>query len=841
MTALKITLLARHSANFLGPQALLLSLLLASPGWAQDNKLDECSANAIEQQDCPAPEEVYLDPDEEERLRLTALEAESARALAGSHSFKLDWVPIESVPNDLQDRKCLTCDGRYLDPLADSDLDADMDQADVTANSESSSMQGNQVTLSGGVQVSQGYRQLSGDEAVFNRDTRTGSLTGNITVREPGVLFTGSRAEFDSRSGEAAIEGSEFILHDLHFRGSAEQVSRDEAGLIHIDLGNLSYCTPDSNDWNLRADTMMLDTEEGVGIAKGAKVELGGIPVFYTPWLRFPLDDRRRTGLLWPSIGSDSKGGVDIAQPVYFNLAPNYDALYIPRYIQERGLNHELDFRYKNRYIGDWEVGGGFMNNDKRYEDEFPDERNHDRWIAFADHDGLFQQRWRSKVDYARASDANYLKDLDSSSLETKRATSLLQLGSVDYLGDNWLFEAEVQQFQSLADDISNDYKKLPQISGQYRSDKTPFEIDPIFLAQYSYFDTDDERVTGQRLYAEAGLGYPMQWGFGFLNPMLKYRQLDYDLSDPVLFAEDDKPSTGAGLASVDGGLVFERSTHFANRGMVHTLEPRLYYLYSEYEDQTDQPDFDSAELTFSYSQLFRETRFSGRDRIDDANQLSLGLTTRFISDSDGQEYLSASLGQIFYFEDRRVRLNPAAKPVEQSGSEMAAELSFKPVSDLDVRGSLLWDPYSGDMQAGYIHANYSRDDGRVFNLGYTYRRPEPSLVTQPVTEQVHFSAYLPVWSNWSAFAAWNYSIEASESIEDMYGLEYDTCCWRVRILHLRYVDNIPGQTPDLNDPNLEREDSTQIQIVLKGMGGFGSRVTDILEDMIRGFDEKDF
>jgi LPS-assembly protein len=444
-------------------------------------------------------------------------------------------------------------------------------------------------------------------------------------------------------------------------------------------------------------------------------------------------------------------------------------------------------------------------------------------------------------VDYARASDGNYLKDLNSSSLETKRATALLQLGSLDYLGDNWLFAAEVQQFQSLADDINNDYKKLPQISGQYRSDKTPFELDPVFLAQYSDFDTDDNRVTGQRLYAEASIGYPMQWGFGFLNPLAKYRQLNYDLSKPLRFADDDKPSTGAGLASLDGGLVFERPTRIGSQGMVHTLEPRLYYLHSDYEDQTDQPDFDSAELTFSYSQLFRETRFSGRDRIDDANQLSLGLTTRFINDSDGQEYLSASFGQIFYFEDRRVRLNPLANPVEQSGSELAAELTFSPSTELDVRGSLLWDPYSSDMQAGYVHANYSRDDGSIFNLGYTYRRPEPSFVTQPVTEQVHFSTYLPVGRNWNLFAAWNYSIEANTSIEDMYGLEYDTCCWRVRLLHLRYVDNIPGQTPDLNDPNLEREDSTQVQFVLKGMGGFGSRVTNILEDMIRGFDERDY
>ena len=813
----------------------MLMVLAVSTVVAKENTQSECQANAHGTgwlcSDKPAHKATSATP---------RTDRGSVVPIAASGS-QLDWVPLAAVPKELQEGKCVICEGRYIDPLADADLSVSPDESDIEANATDTTLQGNTVTLSGGVEVIQGYRQLRGETATFDRETRSGTVEGNISLREPGVLFRGEHADFDSRSGEASIDNSQFVLHELHIHGSATQLSRDELGRIHMTNGNLSYCAPDDEDWNMRANTMELDIEQGVGTARGAKIELGGVPVLYIPWIRFPLDDSRRTGILWPSVGSDSKGGVDIAVPVYLNLAPNYDALYLPRYIQESGLNHELTLRYLNPYIGEWAVGGSYMANDKRYEDEFPDDRNSDRWLAFANHDGLFGQRWRSKVDYAKASDVNYLKDLDTSSLETKRQTSLLQLGSVDYLGDDWLVEMEVQQFQSLADDINNDYKKLPQITGRYRSEGTPFALEPILLAQYSNFDTNDNRVTGHRIYGEVGAGYPMNWGYGFLNPVLKYRQLDYDLSDSVLFGDDDKPSTGAAMAKVDGGLFFERQANFADRSLVQTLEPRIYYLYSEFEDQTNQPDFDSAELTFSYNQLFRETRFSGRDRIDDSNQVSVGLTTRFIGDTDGQEYFSASLGQIFYFDDRRVRLNPLDSPNTQAGSELAAEMNFQPNPRFGVRSSLLWDPYRGDINAGNVQASYTRDNGSLYNAGYTYRRPATGFMQQSVTEQFHLSTYMPVWKNWRFFAAWNYSIEAKTSIEDMVGLEYDTCCWQVRLLHLRYFDNVSGEDTDFNDPDLERESSTQVQIVLKGMGGFGSRVTGILQDMIRGFDEREY
>jgi len=798
--------------------AIAFGLALPLSGMAEDTSVGACGAN---------------NPENSAGCAAAGTTPKSQR--------ETDWVPLKEVPPALRDRQCLNCEGRYIDPLADADQSMPPERANIEATSTTSELQGNTIRLSGGVQVTQGYRRLSGDSAVIDREQRAGELTGDITFREPGLLLHGDRAEVFSRSGEARVENSEFVLHEQHMRGSAAQLRRDTAGILHIEEGSISYCAPDDNDWAIRADDLELDLEDGLGTARGAKIDLGGVPVLYLPWLQFPLDDRRRTGFLWPDLGSDSRGGLDIAAPVYFNLAPNYDALYSPRYIEERGLNHEVKLRYMSRYIGNWAVGGAYMEQDDRYESEFPDERSHDRWITSVKHNALFDRRWRSLVDYSKASDTNYLKDLQTSSLDAKRQTSLLQLASLDYLGDDWLVNFDLQQFQSLADDISNDYKKLPQINAQYRATGTPFRLDPIFTAQYSNFDSDIDRVTGQRLYTEAGLTYPMLWNFGFLRPTAKYRHLEYDLENVRPASAETSPSSGAALLSLDGGLYFDRPTEFAGRGLLQTLEPRVYYLYSEFEEQKDQPDFDSAELTFSYNQLFRETRFSGRDRLDDANQLSVGLTTRFINDLDGREQFTASIGQIFYFRDREVRLLPNDPPLDTKGSELAGELSFRPNKRLSLRGSLIWDSYSGDLNSGNFQSSYAWGDGKLLNVGYSYRRPLTLVSRQVPTEETEISTYLPLDTNWSIFASWRYSLEANTSVEDMFGVEYDTCCWKVRLLHLRYYDTVPGKIPDFNDPELQRENSTQIQIVLKGMGGFGNRVASIMEDMIRGFEDREY
>jgi LPS-assembly protein len=748
----------------------------------------------------------------------------------------LDWVPFEQLPeSERENLRCQLCGGAYIDPLA-GQRRQDPNRAPIEARARSTELEGDTVRLSGGVEVTQGYRELSSDSANINRSTRAGSLVGNIEVREPGILLRGERGDFYSRSGEAQLVNSRFLLHEQHLRGSAALLSRDADELVRVEDGAMTFCAPGNDDWSLETRQLELDTARGVGVARGATLRARGVPVAYVPWMSFPINDQRKSGLLFPTFGTDSRGGLDIGTPVYLNLAPNYDLTYTPRYIGQRGLNHEVLGRYLDQWNGDWQVGGSYIGDDKQYAEDFPEEADADRWLAAVRHDGLYNKRWRSQIRYTRVSDVDLIRDLETSRLDARRDVNLLQLGQIDYLGEEWLINMQAQQFQPLAEDIRDDYKKLPQITAQYRSENTPFALNPIGMVQYSNFDTDEERVRGQRLYGEAGVTYPMNWAWGFLNPTAKYRVLQYDL-DRQLEELDDAPGARSALASVDGGLYFERQTRIANRNVLHTLEPRAYYLYSQYDEQNDQPDFDSAELTFNYNQLFRDTRFSGRDRLDDANRISLGITTRFLNMDTGEELFNASVGQTYYFTNRRVRLRPTDPELDRSNSEIAGELNFYPNERVSVRSNLQYDPIERKMNAGNVLATYSPDDRAVFNVGYTYRRPVTLVGNQPVTEQSHLSAYYPINRNWRAFMAWNYSMEAHRSVEDMLGIEYDTCCWRVRLLHLRYFDTARGVVPNFDSPELDREYATQVQFELKGLGGFGDGVEQLMGDLIRGFD----
>ncbi len=806
-------------AALLAIALLAIALLIPAPAWSEDTSESHCQANDLAVARGCSEQAVVRD--------------------AAPMAAHLDWEPMESVPHALRNRQCLNCEGRYIDPLSGESTDTPAEESSIHARANSTELRESEVVLTGGVSATQAYRRMRGDNVIVNRAEESITITGNVTLREPGVLLHGDRAEIHTQTGEANLQEAQFVFHQEHLHGSADRLVRDEKERIRVRNGTLSFCAPGEDQWRVRADHIKLDTREGLATVRDATIDVKDVPVFYTPWLRFPLDDRRRTGFLWPDFGNDSTGGLDVTVPVYFNLAPNYDALYSPRFIEERGLSHDMRLRYLHPSLGAWSVGGAYMNSDDRYENQVPDNRSTDRWLGQIKHYGLINQRWRSRVDYSKARDADYLKDLETSNLTSQRRTSLLQLASLDYLGDRWLLGLQAQQFQSLADDINDDYKKLPQFTARYLGSAVPFTWQPIFLGQYSNFDTEEERVTGQRLYAEAGVSYPMLWTFGYVTPTVKYRQLQYELSD-LQVLNDDNPSAGSALANVDAGLIFERSTALSNRNFLQTLEPRVYYLFSERERQDDHPDFDSAELTFTYNQLFRETRFSGRDRLDDANQIAVGLTTRLIDERTGHNFLSASIGQIYYFRDRKVRLLSDAPALNDSGSEIAGELQFSPEKSVKLRTSLIYDPDTGNMNAGHVQSSYHSDGGAIFNLGYSYRRPGVSNTLQRATEEASVSTYLPLNSNWSVFAAMNYSLVANQSVEDMFGVEYESCCWTLRLLHLRYYNNV-SSAPALDDPDLERENTTQFQIILKGMGGFGDRITDIMEDLIRGFEERDF
>ena len=653
-----------------------------------------------------------------------------------------DWQPLAIVPKAEADLRCRQCSGKFIDPLASVNIDVPPTEADLEVSADDSEVTEGTLFFSGNVRVQQGYRFVTADEVQIDRQNETAVASGQVTLREPGIVLTGAKIRYDSISERADLTDAQYVLHTRQLSGTAQALTRQANGDIDITEGAMTFCAPDDPSWVLQASEITIDPDRGEGQAWGAKLRVAGVPVFYLPWVRFPVDSRRKTGLLFPDLGSDSRGGIDMTQPIYFNLAPNYDALYRPRHIEERGLLHQAQGRWLSESIGYWEASGGWIGDDSKYQDDNPN-IDSDRWLIHTEHKGQFGAAWRTKINFNRVSDPEYVKDIENNRLSAQRQTALQQLGRVDWLGETWQVRVDVEQFQSLADDIRNDYQKMPQITASYRGGQEWLGVEPIFTTQLSHFESDSVRVTGQRLYTEAGLTMPQRWVSGFFTPTVKYRSVSYELDDfPLL--DETSPDAGAMMASLDGGLIFERQTTLGGTSMTQTLEPRAYYLYSEYEQQTGHPDFDSAELTFSYNQLYRDTRFSGHDRIDDANQLSLGVTTRFINNKTGNETLSASVGQIYYLRDREVRLNPFDPDLGEHTSAIAAELIWSPSSKWQLRSSLLYDTNQNTFDAAYAQASFKPAAHTIFNVGYTLREPPPSLVDRPVTEQANASCTSP-------------------------------------------------------------------------------------------------
>jgi len=749
-----------------------------------------------------------------------------------------EWQSLTDIPVDQRTLRCRQCNGRYVDPLSETDRSLTPETSEMSISADASSMADQTMLFEGDVRLRQGYRQLRADTLRIDRSGTQVEAEGHIVLREPGVALSGTRATFDRDRGDATLEQVEFVAHDAGLSGHAESLQRRADGQILVSNGTMTFCAPEDPSWLFQAENILLSPNAGVGEATDATLQVAGVPVLYLPWLQFPLNDARKSGLLFPDIGSDTRGGLDITLPIYWNLAPNYDLTYSPRWIQDRGLSHGVQGRWLDSKIDYWEFNGQLLSGDSEYQNQNPGATG-DRWSAQIQHEGRHGLGWNTEVDFTKVSDVDFIRDLDTQSLSAQRQTALLQYARAEWQGDAWLARLEAQQFQSIAADIREDYKKLPQITLAYLGHARAVGLQPLAKVQYTRFEGATDQVQGDRLYAEIGMTYDARSAFGYLKPTLKYRQVSYDLTDDEPLIEST-PSAGAAHFSLDSGLIFERQVDWNKSRLTQTLEPRIYYRYSEQTEQTDLPDFDSAELTFSYQQLYRDSRFAGYDRIDDANQLSLGVTSRFFDRESGREHLSVSLGQIVYFRDREIRLNGTDPVLNERQSPLATEVAWQPGGRWWLRANALYDYRDNRFDAASLQAIYRKPNGLVVNAGYTLREPPPSLVGRPVTEQANISGYLPIDDHWRVFGAFEYSLEADRSVEEMIGVEYDDCCWRFRVLYMGYVDALANDEFNFQNAPLDREHAIQFQVLLKGMGGFGRRVDNLLRDMIRGFNDID-
>ena len=702
----------------------------------------------------------------------------------------------------------------------------------------------------GNVSIQQGNRFISAPVADVTYDTRVARFEQGVRMDQPGIIMQGDAAEVHLNSNRADLEGVQFVFSEAGLRGHAQQMSQSDSGDLTLAGTGFTRCHPGDNGWRLNAKRLTIEEGEVFGTARGAVLRMKGVPVFYTPYLKFPVSDERVSGFLFPNLGYSDEDGTEISLPYYFNLAPNYDATVVPRYMSERGAGLELELRH----LSGWQnsvLSGAMLPHDDIF-DGVMDREDYDeaggapvlgsfdpadRWLAALDHEGKVGP-FRTIIDYTSVSDADYFRDLGSD-LGVSSRVELERRGEIRYQRRGFSARLWAQRFQRLDLIGVEEYQRLPQLDLSYKTrlfGPVQFNVD----AQVADFERDTEglnglaAVTGQRNHIEPRVEIPFSSSWGFLNITGAFKHTTYDLDQDSSAAgfqlTEDDPERNIAMGSIDGGLFFERDLNWFNTALIQTLEPRVYYLYQEQEDQATLPVFDASELTFGYSQLFRENRFSGLDRIGDADQVSVGVTTRFLSRETGREYFTASIGEIYYFEDRRVRLGgrTTAEDAMRDTSAIASQFSARLFGNWRANGSLVFDPHEGHTERSGIALQYRRDNRHIFNVGF--RRDRFSNV-----EQTDISLYWPLTKRLAIFGRWNQDLISNRTIEGLGGLEYSDCCLQVRLMARRFLDSRSANFAT-NFEELDGDDGIFLQIVFKGLAGFGNKVESVLERGIRGY-----
>ena len=660
--------------------------------------------------------------------------------------------------------------------------------------------------MSGGVLLRRGENHAGANAANYDPTNRSLVLEGDVRYRDPGTQVDSDLAEFSYDSGEVRFEGAEFSLGSSNARGAAQVLYISEAGTLQ--LGEVSYttCPPNSNDWLIEADDIDIDTNEGVGVARGMKLRFQGVPILWAPYLSFPIDDQRKSGLLTPEIGSTQRGGNEIRVPYYFNLAPNYDATVTPHLMTDRGLQLQTKFRYLTNSM-DGRIIAEYLGNDSRYNDSRS-------YLDFR-HRYFFESGWRNRIQFSEVSDSQYFEDMGGS-LSSSSVTHLNRTLSFDYYTRNLTFFGQVQDYQTIDDAIipeDEPYRRVPQFvaTGVWPDQWAGLQLG--FDSELVNFDRD-VGVTGWRMNIAPEVALPVTRPGWFVTPSVVLDHTRYELSD-TLPGQESSPDRTLPIASLDSGFTLERT--MSNSSRIQTIEPRLLFVHVPFRDQTDLPVFDTITPDLNLVQLYRKNRYLGVDRIADTDQVSLGVTSRILDVSTGRELVAATIGQTRYFSDSDVTL-PGQTFESTESSDYIAEVSFLLNDNMNFDLGHQWGTSGDGTTQSEARFQYQPSSNKVLNFAYRFRRDS--------LEQGDVSFSWPVGKNWNFVGRYNYSFRDNEALEQFFGIEYESCCWGLRLVGRRHISTRDGT----------QDSSIGLQLVLKGMASVGTAADKILERGILGY-----
>jgi LPS-assembly protein len=696
-----------------------------------------------------------------------------------------------------------------------------------------------EVEATGKAKLRRGDQVISAEHMKYFPTTQDAVIEDKVHLEREKDVVEGTHLRFNLESKTGELHQPSYYLKEGGGRGDGNLFLFEGEDHYRIKKGNYTTCPVGNDDWFIRAEDLEIDHEEQIATARHVSVSFKNVPILYSPWLNFSYSGKRKTGLLAPIMGNTARSGVEVSLPFYWNIAPNYDATITPRAMSKRGIMLNNEFRYMGETLG----GHAMF-------DILPDDliTNDTRYGLFLNHTQYLGRGWTGNVDYNLVSDRDFFRDLGNNVALTSR-TNLLQQVVTSYngsLGHNNAinFTTLVQNFQTLQDPrnlITPPYKRLPQFS-LTASQRNIYGIDLDFTSIWTNFYFESQRLPdGQKLSLADGLrlvlfpsvSVPLQTSFGYIKPKVSLHHTRYNLNEPVSAKGDTNLDRTVPIFSLDSGIVFERDTMFRNEKFVQTLEPRVYYLYVPFRNQDGLvfPNFESAEMDFSFAQIFTENRFSGHDRINDANEITFALTSRLIESTTGNERLRLAAGQRIRFADRNVVLSTQQTTSNKSDFIAAISGRITPVITTDT--SVQLDESEFRTEKIRTGVSYHPQPGKVFNIGYRYTRGIPGLVqTNPFflppgvgLEQVDASTQWPFLKNWQGMASINYSLKDDKLLAGLVGLEYNSCCWSLRMVLNRFITATEKTSTaffvQLELNGLMRMGNNPIRVLRQGIPGY--------------------
>jgi LPS-assembly protein len=713
---------------------------------------------------------------------------------ANHQAISLDWQTPSLASSNL------SC-GYYLPYQTDTlEQHTSPDQQPLYTHADASEYNQGTAHFQGNVEFRQGNKKMTGDSARFDQDSGTVDMTGHVTMRRPNMIIESDTAQFNTTDTEAQLNQAQLAIPSSELRAAAQIIDYHQDDTVTMKQGSFTFCAPGDNTWAIHSNKIELDPVSGMGEAQHAILKIGVVPVFYLPWMSFPINDQRRSGFLFPTLESSTQMGLDVTTPYYLNLAPNYDALITPRFTELSGSSLHTKFRY----LGDHSEQT--LDVDLAIDDLNGDQN---RWLLNYTNEAKINDQLTSSIDIKRISDFELLNAYGLDHANTEK-TSMISKALLNYQGQSSLLDSAslaVISRQNVGTGVPA-YDQLPHatLTGGSVFNQQQQVINTNYLLDLTRFTRDIEgltgtnKITGTRTHLVPSLSTSWVSDYSFIKPKLSLPITSYQLSDTPTNITSNKTRTIAQF-EIDSGLLFERGL---SDGYLQTLEPRLYYAYAPYQQQDDMAIFDSS---VNGKPFYRPNRFNGYDRIGDTNRVTIGLDSQFLS-AQGWQKAKLSMTQIHYLSDREVQISNVSVANTETFSPIYGHMNYQFTPNWSSSLNVDWNPKSGNVEATSANMKYQTGNNKTIDFKYTE--------TLNSSEQAEVSLMWPIAPQWTLVAKRKEDIRNQQLQDEIIGVRYVNCCWQASVVN-RYwlVDQVKGI-----------EHGIFFELSLKGLGKSNKQLT---------------